>query len=140
MGLRLLVPMDHSPLAETALIEALETFPDAEITVIHVVDFLEEAQAAELLVGGEELIERAAERTEDLFERAREIAAEHGTAVETERRIGKPGREIVTYAETHNVDRIVLGSHGRGTVEKLVLGSVAERVIRESPVPVTVVR
>jgi len=132
--------MDHSPLAERALVESCETFPDAEITVLHVVDFVEQAQAVKLMLGSDELGERAEEQTAALFEHAREVAAAHDTEVDTEQRVGTPGREIVEYAETHNVDRIVLGSHGRGAVEKLVLGSVAERVIRESPVPVTVVR
>ena len=140
MAMRVLVAMDHSPLAETALQEALETFPDAEVTVLHVIDYIERAQAAKLLLGSEELAERAEARTAELFDRVREIAATRDGEVETVRRIGRPGEEIVSYAVDHDVDRVFVGSHGRGTVRRLLLGSVAERVIRESPVPVTVVR
>ncbi len=123
MGMDVLVPMDHSPLAERALVEACQTFADAEITVLHVFDFVEQAQAAKLMLGSDERTERA----EAVFERAREIASDQGANIETERRLGDQGREIVTYAEVAGADRIVLGSHGRGAVEKLVLGSVAKR-------------
>lgn len=138
--MRVLVPMDHSPLAERALEEALESHPDAEITVLHVIDYVEQAGAARLLLGSEELEARAEERTDALFERAREIAADHDVEIETTRRFGEPSREILRYVETHNLDRVVVGSHGRSAVSRYILGSVAEYVIRHSPVPVTVVR
>lgn len=138
--MRVLVPMDHSPLAEEALVEALESYADAEITVLHVVDFLEEAGAAKLMLGSDELEARAEERTASLFERAREIADDHDAEIATESRFGEPKEEILDYVETHNLDRVVVGSHGRSAVSRLVLGSVAEFVTRHSPVPVTVVR
>jgi nucleotide-binding universal stress UspA family protein len=140
MPMRVLVPMDHSPLAEEALVEALESYADAEITVLHVVDFLEEAGAAKLMLGSDELEARAEERTASLFERAREIAVDHDAEIATESRFGEPKEEILDYVETHNLDRVVVGSHGRSAVSRLVLGSVAEFVTRHSPVPVTVVR
>ncbi|MEF8776773.1 MAG: universal stress protein [Haloarculaceae archaeon] len=140
MPMRVLVPMDHSPLAGRALEEALESHPDAEISVLHVIDYVEQAGAAQLLLGSEELEARAEERTDVLFERAREIAADYNSEIETTRRVGEPSREILRYVETHNLDRIVVGSHGRSAVGRFILGSVAEYVLRHSPVPVTVVR
>ena len=53
---------------------------------------------------------------------------------------GVPSKEIVDYAETENVDLIVMGTHGRGGLDRLLLGSVAERVIRTAPVPVMTIR
>ena len=47
---------------------------------------------------------------------------------------------IVEYVETHDVDHVVIGSHGRKGLSRVLLGSVAELVVRRSPVPVTVVR
>jgi nucleotide-binding universal stress UspA family protein len=53
---------------------------------------------------------------------------------------GSPAREIVDYATETGVDLIVMGTHGRSGVDRLLLGSVAERVVRRSPVPVLTVR
>lgn len=53
---------------------------------------------------------------------------------------GSPSRRIVEYAREHPIDVIVMGTHGRGGLDRLLLGSVAERVVRTSPVPVLTVR
>jgi nucleotide-binding universal stress UspA family protein len=54
--------------------------------------------------------------------------------------VGSPHPEIVRYAAKHNVDLIVLGTHGRGPLGHMLLGSVAERVVRTAPCPVLTVR
>jgi len=61
-------------------------------------------------------------------------------AVETDTVEGTPSSEIVAYASRHPVDLVVMGTHGRGGIDRLLLGSVAERVVRKAPVPVTTVR
>jgi nucleotide-binding universal stress UspA family protein len=53
---------------------------------------------------------------------------------------GSPAREIVRYAEQEGCDLIVMGTHGRGGIDRLLLGSVAEHVVRTSEVPVLTVR
>jgi len=53
---------------------------------------------------------------------------------------GSPSRRIVQYAEDEAIDLIVMGTHGRGGIDRLLLGSVAERVVRTSSVPVLTVR
>ena len=55
-------------------------------------------------------------------------------------RIGVPASEIIRYAADENVDLIVMGTHGRGFVGHMIMGSVAERVVRTSPCPVLTVR
>src|SRR5262245_55786801 len=54
--------------------------------------------------------------------------------------VGSPYSAIVRYAEQHHVDLIVLGTHGRGPLGHMLLGSVAERVVRTAPCPVLTVR
>ena len=54
--------------------------------------------------------------------------------------VGSPFSEIVNYARKHNVDLIVMGTHGRGGFAHVVLGSVTERVVRFAPCPVLTVR
>jgi nucleotide-binding universal stress UspA family protein len=55
-------------------------------------------------------------------------------------KVGQPYREIIQYAKTHDIDLIVMGTHGRGVIEHLLLGSVAERVVRTASCPVLTVR
>ncbi len=66
------------------------------------------------------------------------LVAESGERMIT--RIGQPHDEILGYAKTHDIDLIVMGTHGYGRIEHLVLGSVAERVVRAAPCPVMTVR
>jgi nucleotide-binding universal stress UspA family protein len=52
---------------------------------------------------------------------------------------GNPEREIIDHATENDSDLIVMGTHGRGGIDRLLLGSVAEHVVRRSPVPVLTV-
>ena len=53
---------------------------------------------------------------------------------------GNPFLEIIRYAKAHDIDLIVMGTHGRGPIAHMLLGSVAEKVVRKSPCPVLTVR
>jgi nucleotide-binding universal stress UspA family protein len=55
-------------------------------------------------------------------------------------RIGAPAEEIVRYADARDADLIIMGTHGRTGVAHLVMGSVAEHVVRTAPCPVLLVR
>jgi nucleotide-binding universal stress UspA family protein len=63
-----LVPMDDSPLARRALDFATGVHAGADITVLHVIDYVEESYSAEMLVGPEELRERARTKIDRLFD------------------------------------------------------------------------
>jgi nucleotide-binding universal stress UspA family protein len=54
--------------------------------------------------------------------------------------VGEPAAEIVRLADERGVDQIVMGTHGRGAVVSLFLGSVAQRVVHLSKVPVLLVK
>ena len=142
MSETVLVPYDGSPLSRRALEYALEKCPDDEFVVLTVVDPVDAVYAAELggLPEAKRWATEAREAAEERLEEAADIAAEAGVDAETVLEVGDPERRIVDYVAAHDVDQIVLGSHGRTGVSRLVLGSVAERVVRHSPVPVTVVR
>lgn len=68
-----------------------------------------------------------------------ETLANH-VSVETNLTEGPPAKEITGYAERSDCDVIVMGTHGRSGVNRLLLGSVAERVVRSSTVPVLTIR
>jgi nucleotide-binding universal stress UspA family protein len=52
---------------------------------------------------------------------------------------GDPSDEILNYISEHGIDLVVMGTHGRKGLDKIIFGSVAERVVKASPVPVMVV-
>ena len=63
-----------------------------------------------------------------------------GISAETQVVIGTPVAEILTMARVKEVDLIAMGTHGRTGVARLVMGSVAEEVLRRAPCPVVTVR
>jgi nucleotide-binding universal stress UspA family protein len=66
--------------------------------------------------------------------------ARDGQPTELVTRLGEPSREIVRFARERGIDLIVMGTHGRGGMAHLLLGSVAEKVVRTAPCPVLTVR
>lgn len=137
---KILIPIDGSEHATKALSYAFEEFPDAEVTVINVIDPIDVGYTSTVGMPGysEEWYEDSKENAEELFAEAQEKADEYGTTVSTITDVGQPAQTIVTAAE--DFDHVVMGSHGRSGVSRILLGSVAETVVRRSPVPVTVVR
>jgi nucleotide-binding universal stress UspA family protein len=55
-------------------------------------------------------------------------------------KIGQPYKQIISYVNDNDIDLIVMGTHGRGAIEHMLLGSVAEKVVRTAPCPVLTVR
>lgn len=139
MASKILVPMDDSEMAREALEYALEHFPDAEFTVLHVVGgpspMWGEATGLAL---ADDLEEATAELSEEVFSNARETAEEYDIEIETKSKLGHPGRAIINEAEEY--DTVVIGTHGGTIAERLFVGNVAEQVFRRSPAPVVVVR
>jgi nucleotide-binding universal stress UspA family protein len=145
MNKEILVAVDGSEQAEAAIDYVGGEYPQATLVFIHVIDPVEAGYTAgPSAVPGysEEWYEESEAAAEDLFEAAIERAEAAGFAgdFETVTEVGRPARSIVEYADEADVDHIVLGSHGRSGVTRVLLGSVAETVVRRSPVPVTVVR
>lgn len=144
MSEHVLVPYDDSPLSDHALEHALAQHADAEITLLHVLDFVEAGYQSPIegsLPGyWEEWYEQAEAEAEELFADAQATADEYGVTLETETVVGQPARSIVEYVEENTVDHVVMGSHGRSGISRLLVGSVAETVVRRAPCPVTIVR
>ncbi len=138
MALRnILAPIDFSAPSTRALAYArvLANKYDAALFLLHVVRDTCDAWGtdADRLRSLADEIERASrDRLEEL------LVAGSGEHLIT--RIGQPHDEILGYAKTHDIDLIVMGTHGYGGIEHMVLGSVAERVVRAAPCPVMTVR
>ncbi|WP_435098083.1 universal stress protein [Halorubrum sp. N11] len=138
---RILVPTDGSAEGRRAVAHALDlaSVHGANVHGLYVVDTASYAGIP---------MESSWEGVGDLLrDDAKEAAGEvESLAVETDLDVetavteGSPSREIIRYAEDEGCDLIVMGTHGRGGIDRLILGSVAEKVVRGSSVPVLTVR
>lgn len=133
---RVLVPIDGSPQSEAAIRFVTDEWPDADVVLLSVIDPVESGYSGSAFPSGaEEWYERTRRETQ---ERLADLASETGIDAEQVVVAGRPAASIVEVAA--DVDHVVMGSHGRTGVSRVVLGSVAEAVVRRSPVPVTIVR
>ena len=138
----MLVPLDGSELAEVVLPYAKELAGrlDLELTLLHVYQPL----GSESQFMSRAYLERAAEIVQ---KQSREVQAKTGApsggkAVEVliKVAVGHPAEEILRYAEESSIDLILMATHGRSGVRRWVLGSVADKVLRKSTIPIWLVR
>jgi universal stress protein A len=140
---RILVPVDLGNSSERALDYArtmAERF-DASLVLLHVVPNPYVTAASDVyLPPPQEFLD---ELEQDARTQLNGLVAERDWGrlkVESVVKVGNPQIEIVEYAVAAQVDLIVMGTHGRTGVAHLVLGSVAERVVRTAPCPVLTLR
>lgn len=141
----ILVPFDASEQSTTALRFALEKFPDATVTVVYVLYPDTDIKSGDSAYRNsfpelEDWAEHRNEHARKILDRATEVAESLEREIETDCIDGDPATAVVAYAETNDVDHIVIGSTGRDGLGRLLLGSVAETVVRRAPVSVTVPR
>jgi nucleotide-binding universal stress UspA family protein len=137
---RILFPTDFSDTATKALNRAValtEDF-DAELYVLHIVDdtLISTHVDAERKLILEEL------RRHALDEMQKQLPPDLLQNFETTGAVkrGEPGKQICAFAETHGCDLIVMGSHGRTGLGRLLIGSVADKVVRRAKCPVFIER
>jgi nucleotide-binding universal stress UspA family protein len=143
---RLLVPVDLSEHSTQALNHAVELARryDADLHLLHIVQPGPNYDLPGVYQGAlppqtdiiDALTENAHTELDELIERA----AFPAERMHKDIRHGNPAAEILDAAEEEAVDMIALASHGRSGVERFLMGSVAEKVIRAAPVPVFVVK
>ncbi|QCJ48069.1 universal stress protein [Haloprofundus sp. MHR1] len=136
---RILLPTDGSEAAEAAAPDAFELAETygAEIHVLYVVDT---RTLATVDLGAERVLTMLEEEGDAAVERLRSRAEDAGLDVVTAVESGSPASIIVDYSEDHDVDLVVMATHGRRGLDRYLLGSVAERVVRGSDAPVLTVR
>lgn len=135
---RILVPVDFSPSSRVALEHALGIARrnDAQLTLLHVVEPFD----ASLLMDPAEARRIArADANEQLSKLAGPIVQDW-PRTGRELRAGNPATTIVAMARRMKADLIVMGTHGRTGLKRMVIGSVAERVVRLAHCSVLVVR
>jgi nucleotide-binding universal stress UspA family protein len=138
----ILVPSDFSDCSEEALHYALELARrfDANLHLLHVVqDPVTQPWAAEgFSVPLFEVVDQWQKQAEERLRASVPEADRARTTVVSV--VATPYAEILDYASAHQVDLIVMGTHGRGGVSHMLLGSIAERIVRRAPCPVLTVR
>ncbi|MCD6353592.1 MAG: universal stress protein, partial [Proteobacteria bacterium] len=86
------------------------------------------------------LYHRREEKAQELLEKAKSTLKSYNIECNTRLAVGPVSEEIVRVAEEENFDVIFMGSRGKGGLKRMLLGSVADRVIRHAHCSVTVIR
>lgn len=134
---KILVPVDFSESSETALDWATVLARDtgATLLIIHV-------ETVPLTTGGGEYIYAIPEPpTQELLERLNKVVPKDASIPVVHRLLaGDPADAIIRAAESDEADLIVMGTHGRRGITRLLMGSVAEAVVRRATCPVLTVK
>ena len=143
---RILVPIDGSRASNRGLREAirLAKAQKAKLQLVHVVD-----EHTALVSGAEvgpymvDLMLELRQRGSQVLRKAEALVRRSGlkcTAVLLEAQTGPAADVIVRHARKSGADLIVIGTHGRRGLRRLIMGSDAEQIVRTAPVPVMLVR
>jgi nucleotide-binding universal stress UspA family protein len=136
-GERILVAVDGSAFSDAAVDQAISLggICNSQIFVISVVDlYPEQMEVAPALV------EKMSKEVRQHLDKAKKMVDESGMPCETIVHMGgAPHRFIVQEAKDKEIDLIVMGTHGRSGIKRVLLGSVAQNVIGHAPCPVLVV-
>ena len=138
---KILVPTDFSDCSDAAVKygRAFATAFQASLHLLHIVqDPYTQPWAAEAFPAplGEMLVEWQTQAGKRLATLLPEPERENAVVATL---VGSPFQEIVRYASEQEIDLIVIGTHGRGALGHMLLGSVAEKVVRKAPCPVLTV-
>jgi len=130
---KILVPLDGSSLAEAILPQVIELARalGAELLLLRVA-------IAHVFPGADPTEEevRVVHEAEEYLQTLRSKLAGKGVPIGTAVRYGKPPPEIISHIADNKVDLVAMSTHGRSGLSRLVMGSVAEEVVRNARVPV----
>lgn len=135
----ILVPTDGSPASDAAIEHAIglaERY-DARLHALYVVDG---GSYSGLEAGAEVVVDALESEGEEATKRVADAATDAGIGCVTRVTSGTAYQSIRDYVDEHSIDVVVMGTHGRKGLDRYLLGSVTERVVRTSDVPVLTVR
>jgi len=139
---RMLVPLDGSELAEVVFTYAKELAGrlDIEVVLFNVCN----PEESEFVPMHRAYVERAAEivrrQSQEVQEKTGVQPVGKPIKAQGEVAVGYPAEEILRYADENNIDLILMATHGRSGIRRWTMGSVADKVLRTSKVPVWLVR
>ncbi|AUV81776.1 universal stress protein [Salinigranum rubrum] len=135
----ILVPTDGSDAGDRAVEHAIElaTAFDATVHALYVIDA---ALYSSLEAGVDAVITALESEGQAAVDDVADRCAGAGIDVQTAVVVGTVHRSIRSYVDENDIDLVVMGTHGRQGIERFLLGSVTERTVRTSQVPVLTVR
>jgi len=143
---RILAPLDGSDLSECSLqhVRAVATGCGVtEVVLLRVVEPLSSQAIAAYAEAGGDWLARAEQENEDdagrYLSQAEDRLEKQGLPVRTALLHGRAAEEILDYAGSNQVDLIIMSTHGRSGISRWAFGSVTDRVLRDSAVPVMTV-
>ena len=147
---RVMVPLDGSKVGEAAipvltqLVDKLATGTKVEVILIGVITLLRHwvvvGEASAPVSYTEQELNLIKERVSDYLTKTGELLKQKGVTVRTVVSSGNAADEIIKAAEENHVDLIAMSTHGRSGLRRLAFGSITDKVLRRSPVPVLMVR
>ena len=141
---RILVPLDGSELAESALPHAAALARGLESQIrlvrVNIADEFVYGPAGQVAPYADEVLERDRQEAVAYLGRIRARLQHPGLAVITEVLKGPVAQAIIEYAAAQQIDLIVMSTHGRSGLNRLIFGSVAEKVLQGARCPTLIVR
>ncbi|WP_096392859.1 universal stress protein [Halorubrum trapanicum] len=135
----ILVPTDGSPASDAAIEHAID-LADQYGARLHALYVVDGTAYSSLEAGAEIVVEALESEGEEATRRVADAAADAGVDCVTSVTSGTAYQSIHDYVDEHGIDVVVMGTHGRKGIDRYLLGSVTERVVRTSDVPVLTVR
>ncbi|MGI0047728.1 MAG: universal stress protein [Nitrosotalea sp.] len=135
----ILVPLDGSKNSFKGLEEAIyiAQLCSAKITVLHIISSLPPIPITDKIWKYRELMKR---QSNEIFNKARQIAKRHGMDFEEKVIFGFPQYDVAYFANKKKYDLVVIGARGLSSIKELFLGSVSNATVHKSKVPVLVVK
>ena len=139
---KILVPLDGSELSESALTNVIDITTDCHALEVILMKIREPLDPnvigtldAKVAV---ELDQAYRDEAADYLDKIVENLKKKGIHAKTEVLSGNPAEEIIKYSQKNDIDLIIMSTRGRSGISRLVFGSVAEKVIRNSTIPVLI--
>jgi len=139
---QILIATDGSETANEAADFGIEMFgcSGAKVYAVYVIDTTPYRSVPLDQIWSKDVLDEFEKAGHEATSYVEKIAKAAGVEVESRVLKGHPAEKIVSFAEDNNIDMIIVGSLGKGGYERVVLGSVSEKVVRHAKVPVLVVR
>lgn len=139
---KILCPVDFSQFTQEVINYALNLAKKygAELHLMHVVPNMTYFTPYESFLTPENLVAIEKNIQDEVERDFAKLLKGNGVPTKTVIRTGVPFVEIIDYAKSESIDLIVMGTHGRSAIENILIGNVAEKVVRKSPCPVMTIR
>ena len=139
---KILCPVDFSQFTQEVVDYAVDLAKKygAELHVMHVVPNMTYFTPYESFLTPENLVAVEKKIQDDVERDFAKLLKNTDIPTKTAIRTGVAFVEIIDYAKTESIDLIVMGTHGRSGIEHILIGNVAEKVVRKSPCPVMTIR